>query len=80
MKVVTTTQARQNLYQLVDETNETHREIYISGKRGNSVLLSEDDWNGIKETLFLLSIPNMRESILEGKKTPTNDCKTKLSW
>ncbi len=80
MKIVTTTQARQNLYKLVDETNLNNSEIYISGKRGNAVLLSEDDWQNIQETLFLLSIPNMRESIIEGGETPIKSCKTKLSW
>ena len=80
MQVVTTTNARQNLYKLIDETNQNHSEIYISGKRGNAVLLSEDDWRSIQETLYLLAIPNMRESIIEGKNTPIEDCKTKLSW
>ena len=80
MQVITTTQARQNLYKLVDETNQNHSEIYISGKRGNAVLLSEDDWRSIQETLHLLSIPNMRESIIEGGNTPLENCKTELSW
>ena len=80
MKTVTVTQARKNLYKLVDDTAEASEPIYIYGKRSNAVLISEDDWHSIQETLFLLSIPGMRESIIEGLKTPIEKTSDKLSW
>jgi len=80
MKIVTTTQARQNLYQLVDETNNNHYAIHITSKRGNAVLVSEEDWNSMQETLHLVSIPKMKESILKGGETPIEECQTELSW
>ena len=66
MSSVTATEARSNLYRLMDETANSHEPVLISGKRNNAVLLSEEDWTAIQETLFLLSVPSMRESIREG--------------
>ena len=66
MTTLNATEARSKLYNLIDETAETHQPIIITGKRKNAVLLAEEDWNSIDETLFLLSIPGMRESIREG--------------
>ncbi len=80
MSVVTATQARQSIYQLVDEAEFHHRPVHITGKRGNAVLVGESDWNDIQETLYLLSIPGMRESIVEGLKTPVSKCSKKLDW
>ena len=80
MKTVTTTQARKELYQLVDDTNENHVSIQILGKRGNAVLVSEEDWNSVQETLHLLSVPGMRESLVEGAKIPLEKCVTDLDW
>ena len=80
MKTVTATKARNNLYKLIDETAKVSEPIYISGKRNNAVLLSEEDWRAIQETLYLLSIPNMRESIIKGMKTPVDKCSDKLEW
>ncbi|MBU4486630.1 MAG: type II toxin-antitoxin system Phd/YefM family antitoxin [Candidatus Delongbacteria bacterium] len=80
MTTINVTDARKNLYKLVDMTNESHETILISGKRGNAVLISEDDWSAINETLYLLSIPNMRESIKEGLETPIDECDTELDW
>ena len=74
------TEARSKLYSLIDETTQTHQPILITGKRGNAVLLAEDDWNAINETLFLLSIPGMRESIREGMKTDLDECDKDLDW
>jgi antitoxin YefM len=74
------TEARAKLYALIDETAETHKPITITGKRGNAVLLSEDDWNAINETLYLVSIPGMRESIREGMKTDDDECSENLDW
>jgi len=80
MKTITATEARNNLYKLIDETAKVSEPIYISGKRNNAVLLSEDDWRSIQETLYLISIPNMRESIVKGLKTPVEKCTDKLTW
>jgi PHD/YefM family antitoxin component YafN of YafNO toxin-antitoxin module len=68
------------LYKLLDDTALSHEPIQITGKRHNAVLLSEDDWRSIKETLYLLSIPGIRESIRKGLKTPVTKCAKTLSW
>lgn len=73
MATVTATKARNDPYRLVDHVRETHEPIEITGKRGNAVLVGEDDWRAIQETLFLVSIPGMRESILEGMEHPWKD-------
>ena len=80
MRTITATQARSNLYKLIDETAKASEPVYISGKRNKAVLLSEEDWRAIQETLYLLSIPKMRESIIKGMKTPVNKCDDKLVW
>ncbi|SER82957.1 prevent-host-death family protein [Nitrosomonas sp. Nm51] len=80
MTTLNATEARSKLYKLIDETAETHQPIIITGKRKNAVLLAEEDWNSINETLFLLSIPGMRESIREGMDESLDDCKKKLDW
>ena len=72
--------ARANLYRLLDEAAATHKPVRIAGKRNNAVLVSEDDWNAIQETLHLLSIPGMRESIREGMKTPAKKLAKSLRW
>lgn len=72
MTILNATEARAKLYSLIDETALTHQPIMIKGKRTNAVLLSEEDWNAINETLYLLSIPGMRESIIEGLPTDTS--------
>ena len=80
MTVLNATEARSKLYSLIDETKKTHQPIVITGKRGNAVLISEEDWNAITETLHLLSIPGMRESIKEGMAAPISECSTELDW
>lgn len=80
MTTFNATEARSKLYSLIDEATSTHKPITITGKRGNAVLLAEDDWNAINETLFLLSIPGMRESIREGMESDIEDASTKLDW
>ena len=80
MKTTNATKARKDLYRLIDETNFSHEPIQITGKRSNAVLISEDDWASIQETLFLLSIPDMRESIIKGLKTPVKECSEELNW
>ena len=80
MPHITATEARSKLYSLIDETENSHEPIVITGKRGNAVLVSESDWTAIKETLFLLSIPGMRESIMEGMEESLEDASTELDW
>jgi len=74
------TDARAKLYRLIDETAESHEPIFITGKRANAVLVSEDDWRAVQETLYLLSIPGMRESIREGLATPVEECCKEPDW
>jgi len=80
MTTISASDARARLYRLMDETAASHEPILITGKRSNAVLISEEDWSAIQETLFLLSVPGMRESIVEGFKTPLGECSTELDW
>jgi len=80
MKTITVTKARSNLFKLIDETSTIHEPIQITGKRSNAILIGEDDWRAIQETLNLLSIPGMRESIRKGLKTPIEECSEELDW
>jgi len=80
MTTLNATEARSRLYSLIDEAADTHEPIIITGKRGNAVLLSEDDWKAIEETLHLLSVPGMRESIKEGLAESAEDCSKDLDW
>jgi prevent-host-death family protein len=80
MKTITATQARKDIYRLLDEASETHEPVHISGKRSNAVLISEDDWRAIQETLYLSSIPGMSESIVEGMNTPLEETEEELDW
>jgi prevent-host-death family protein len=80
MTTVTATEARKQLYKLVDDVSDTHEPVQITGKRGNAVLVGEDDWRAVQETLFLVSIPGMRESIIEGMATPPEDLDSEPGW
>jgi len=80
MKTVTASEARTNLYKLIDETSVTSEPVQITGKRTAAVLVSIDDWRAIEETLYLLSIPGMRASIRKGLKTPISECLESLDW
>ncbi|MCK6604660.1 MAG: type II toxin-antitoxin system Phd/YefM family antitoxin [Ignavibacteriaceae bacterium] len=80
MNTISATKARENFFKLIDETAVSGKSLHISGKRNNAVLISEEDWNSIQETLFLLSVPGMRESLLEGKNTPLTELKKELPW
>ena len=80
MATLTATEARKRLYALVDDVAESHEPIQIVGKRNSAVLLSEEDWRSIQETLNLSSIPGMRESIRNGLKTPVEECEGELDW
>jgi antitoxin YefM len=78
MPVITAGEARANLDRLIDQTAESHQPIHIAGKRSRAVLLSEEDWQAIQETLYLLAIPGMRESIKAGMAEPLDDSATEL--
>ena len=80
MATLTATEARKRLYNLVDDVAESHDPIQIVGKRNSAVLVSEEDWRAIQETLYLSSIPGMRNSIREGLKTPVEECDEELDW
>ena len=80
MTIVKATEARAKLYSLIDEAAETHQPIVITGKRNNAVLVSEDDWSAINETLYLLSIPGMRKSVREGLEAGLDECNKELDW
>ena len=80
MTTVTATEARAKLYKLIDEASINHRPVVITGKRGNAVLLAEGDWDAITETLHLLSVPGMRESIIGGMQEPLGETATELEW
>ena len=80
MNVINATEARAKLYNLIDEAASTNEPIIITGKRANAILVSEEDWNAISETLYLLSVPNMRESIKEGLTENLSDCSPDLNW
>ena len=80
MTTFTASEARASLYRLIDETSESHQPVLITGKRHNAVLVSADDWAAIQETLYLLSVPGMRESIKDGMLEDTNACSTELDW
>jgi len=80
LKTISASKARTNFYRLLDETSRTHEPIQITSKRANAVLVSEEDWRSIQETLYLVSIPGMRESILKGMEEPIEGCTEELNW
>lgn len=80
MNTLTASEARANLYRLIDQTAESHEPIVISGKRNNAVLLSVEDWSAIQETLYLLAVPGMRESIKVGMAEPIAESSKELDW
>ena len=77
---ITAREARANLYRLIDQTSESHQPILISGKRASAVLIASDDWQAIQETLYLLSVPGMRESIKQGMAEPLAKSAKELNW
>ncbi|ADQ07879.1 prevent-host-death family protein [Caldicellulosiruptor hydrothermalis 108] len=82
MKTIPVTKVRQNIYKILEQVRISSEPIQITSKKGNVVLISEEDWNAIQETLYLLSIPNLRESILEADKVPLNEWQDEedLGW
>lgn len=80
MTTLSASEARKRLFNLVDEVKETHEPIQINGKRNSAILVSEEDWRAIQETLHLTSIPGMRESIKEGLETSVEECEDEPGW
>ena len=80
MTTLTASQARIRLYQLLDQTSQSHRPVQITGRRSAAVLISAEDWKDIQETLHLVSIPGMRESIIKGMKEPISRSSHALKW
>jgi prevent-host-death family protein len=80
MTTLTASEARANLYRLMDQAAESHQPIHIAGKRTNAVLVAAEDWQAIQETLYLLSVPGMRESIKTGMAEPLADSAKDLDW
>ncbi len=80
MTCITVKEARKKLYRLLDDLSQSHEPLHISGKRNSAVLVSEEDWRSIQETLCLLSIPGMRESIRKAIKTPVRKCSKEIRW
>ena len=79
-KIIPVSQVRANIYSLMDETSQTHEPILITGKRNNVVMLSQEDWNAIEETLYLNSIPGMTASIKEAMDAPDSDFSENIEW
>ena len=80
MQTFSASEARARLYRLMDQAAESHQPIVITGRRHDAVLISSEDWQAMQETLHLLSVPGMRESIREGMSEPVEDCSTDLDW
>ncbi len=80
MTTMSATEARKQLYKLLDDVSRSHEPVQITGKRGNAVLISEEDWRAVQETLYLVSIPGVRESILEGMAAPVDELEDKPGW
>jgi len=80
MTIVSVSEARRRLYSLVDEVRESHEPVQIVGKRNSAVLVSEEDWRALQETLYLSSIPGMRDSIRAGLETPVEECDEDPGW
>jgi prevent-host-death family protein len=80
MQTLSASEARANLYRLMDQAAESHQPITIAGKRHDAVLIAAEDWQAIQETLYLLSVPGMRESIKEGMAQSPGECAKELNW
>jgi prevent-host-death family protein len=80
MSSINITNARKDLYRIVESVNLSHEPVHITGKNSSAVLIGEDDWKSIEETLYLMSLPGMRESIIKGMKTPIEELDSELDW
>ncbi len=80
MHTLSANKARKNLYRLIEQTAESHEPVVISGKRSSAVRLCEKDRSAIQETLHLLAMPGMRESIKAGMAEPLAKSSKVLEW
>lgn len=80
MEIYTASKARDNLFKLVDLVASSHKPVYILGKRNKAVMMSEEDYKSLTETIYIKSIPGVKDSILEGLKEPHAECKTEIDW
>ena len=80
MTSITVSNARKVIYKLLEQVRQSHEPVIITGKRGSGVLISEEDFAAIQETLYLQAIPGMSESITAGMKTDTKECSEELRW
>ncbi len=80
MTILTAAEARKRLSELLDDVSESHIPIQITGKRHSAILVSEEDWRAIEESLYLHSIPGMTKSIVKGMETPVDECVEELDW
>ena len=80
MKTITDVQAQADLARVLEQAVASHEPIQITGRNASVVLIAEEDWRSIEETLYLLSVPGMRESVQEGMRTPVEECSTELPW
>lgn len=80
MNSVNITNARKDLYKLIQQVIDSHEPVHISAKKGAAVIISEEDWRNIEATMFLTSIPGMRESIISGLQAPIEECSTEVKW
>ena len=80
MNTLASSQARSGLYRLMDQVAESHQPVVITGKRSNAVLVSEEDWGAIQETLYLLTVPGLRESVKETMAEPLAKSTKALKW
>ena len=80
MTSLTATEARKQLYGLLDSVAASHEPVHIAGKRHSAVLIADEDWRAIQETLYLTAIPGMRESVIKGLRTPIEKCDEEIEW
>ncbi len=80
MNIYTTSEARAKLFALVDQVHESHEPVILKGKRSSAVMLSQEDYDSLQETLYLYSIPKLVDSILEASKEPLEECSNELDW
>ena len=80
MSSVNVTNARKDLYNLVQKVNRTHEPVEITGKDSTAILVGEEDWRSIQETLYLTAIPGMRKSIIAGMNTPVEELSDEPGW
>ncbi len=76
----TASEARANLYRLIDQVVDSHEPVRINGRRGTAVLVSEEDWRELQATLHLVSVPGLRDSLRRGMAAPLAESAERLPW